>query len=230
MRRRPETPLNPEFSVAVPTNGFGEVAATVLASLISSDAPRSNCVTPKVARKVCRIFSPISGERVSPSEQGLASAGYDHTAVRHSARPHTATAAFHRKGPDIERIRRKRGNVDGSQGSDRRPMTSDPFTRSESSRRRQQRPGNFGVRRTSGEAYVGEAQRSRPSTTGATDQRQIIALQDETDVKRSSRKSVKGCTETGSRRRKGEGRYVEQLRGRGSPPLGNAPSFATGPR
>lgn len=90
--RRPRSPLlNPEFSRAVPTNGFGEIEAKALASLSSPGAPRPRPATPTPARKVCRISSPISSTR--PIRDGHYSSLFMGQPQQH-ARPHTADVPY----------------------------------------------------------------------------------------------------------------------------------------
>lgn len=89
--------VNPEFSKPVPTNGFGEVEATVVASLGHPGAPRPRPITtPKVARKVCRIFSPVSTARGgNPGVGTLSLNGQRHHDEQGAlSRPHTADAVI----------------------------------------------------------------------------------------------------------------------------------------
>lgn len=90
-------PFNPEFAKAVPTNGFGEVEATVNASLGHPGAPRTRSVPIMSARKVCRIFSPVSTPRAgAASGGGIGSLKnrLHHQQKESPLRPHTADAAF----------------------------------------------------------------------------------------------------------------------------------------
>lgn len=125
--RRPTSPLNPEFARAVPTNGFGEIEATALASLSSFAPPRPHSVTPKTARKVCRIFSPISSAR--SREGSLFTSQPQHT------RPHTADVP-HRPRIEVSNGKQNNGNICNSNSADSgnnhpvscRPVTSDSST------------------------------------------------------------------------------------------------------
>lgn len=190
--RRPETPLNPEFAKSIPTNGFGEIEATALASMSSYGAPRPQPITPKPARKVCRIFSPVCTPRAKAGGDrllvGLRPSAA--SAAHPDARPHTADAATYRPrggnestpkgaftGTDADSINNSRragiSNADEpGRRLGRRPMTSDSTTRIQ---QQQQQRGherhdtmisnttNIGSKYGGG---VGVDGRLRPSTTG----------------------------------------------------------------
>lgn len=74
-----------EFAKAVPTNGYGEVEATVIASLGHPGAPQPRpAATAKLKKKVCRIYSPVSIDRGTAGLRGRRR--QQHDACR---RPHT---------------------------------------------------------------------------------------------------------------------------------------------
>lgn len=133
IKPRPKTPLNPEFSSASPTNGFGEIESIVAASLYSPSAPRPNSATPRTARKVCIIHSPVTTGRAKSG--GDRSLGLPKGVSQH-ARPHTADAATYRQhGYDV--VHEAMGmpyNISsgiGGTGSGRlhhRPVTSNSLT------------------------------------------------------------------------------------------------------
>lgn len=90
-----------EFAKAVPTNGYGEVEATIVASLDCPGAPRPRPITTaKLAKKVCRIYSPVSTNR-NGDVGGVGGIGGLHQR-RHQQqiellRPHTADATTMRQ-------------------------------------------------------------------------------------------------------------------------------------
>lgn len=92
-----------EFSKAVPTNGYGEVEATIVASLDCPGAPRPRPITTaKLAKKACRIYSPVSTNR-NGDVGGVGGIGGLHQRRHHHQqkiellRPHTADATTMRQ-------------------------------------------------------------------------------------------------------------------------------------
>lgn len=185
-------PCNPEFEKAVPTNGFGEVEATVNASLGHPDAPRPRLIPIELTRKVCRIYSPVSTPRASCAAVG----GIGSSAVGGigstkrglyqqrdaPVRPHTADAALECRPTHM--MKGARADVRGISGvpaapylhadaTESTPMEvvrqrSRPMTSDGSSQRQKLKGRGLGIGRTgssniSGDALGGQL---RPSTSG----------------------------------------------------------------
>lgn len=86
-------PNTPEFVRAAPTKGFGEIEATVIASLSAPGAPRPRPITTKPERKLCRIYSPVSTTRDVKPIGGIARlVGQRYRQDDALLRPHTADA------------------------------------------------------------------------------------------------------------------------------------------
>lgn len=162
--RRPTSPLNPEFARAVPTNGFGEIEATALASLSSFAPPRPHSVTPKTARKVCRIFSPISSARSRDGSLSISQS--QHT------RPHTADVPY-RPRIEVSTGKQSNGNICNSNSVDSgnnhpvgcRPVTSDSSTERRASQLHNQLQGVNATGERAGVDGVGRRGELRPSTS-----------------------------------------------------------------
>jgi len=86
--------LASEFARAAPTTGFGEIEATVIASLSAPGAPRPRPINTKPERKLCRIFSPVSTTRDGEPSRGIGRwIGQRYKQDNVLLRPHTADAA-----------------------------------------------------------------------------------------------------------------------------------------
>lgn len=183
-------PVNPEFTKPVPTNGFGEVEATVIASLGHPGAPRPRpSTTAKLPRKVCRIHSPVSpGRAGNPGVGGIRSLYGQQRVDQQDAllRPHTADAAImyrprkmvaaeavtHIDGT-LARTAARTNNSDATD-STRQMMVGHgnrPMTCGASSYRRQQPRSGAGSGRVSTSSIQSDAAgvldgRFRPSTSG----------------------------------------------------------------
>lgn len=181
-----QPPCNPEFAKAVPTNGFGEVEATVTASLDHPSAPRPRSIPTKSAKKSCRIYSPVSTPRAGYSDvggmEGIGSLKAIYQQRDAPSRPHTADAALVHRSKNMETAAAAhRGSVSGvlavpcthAEASDSarlmvvhprsRPMTSD----GSSQWQKLQRHG-VGTRRIDGTSIDRHALGGqwRPSTSG----------------------------------------------------------------
>ena len=84
-----------KFVRAAPTKGFGEIEATVTASLSAPGAPRPRPITTKQDRRLCRIYSPVSTARGGKPSGGVASLiGQRYRQDDALRRPHTADSAL----------------------------------------------------------------------------------------------------------------------------------------
>lgn len=158
-----------EFAKAVPTNGFGEIEATVVASLGHPGAPRPRPInTAKLKKKVCRIFSPVSVDRgigglsgwhrqdISRRPHTVDNTGVGQPRAREKAAAGPAEAAT--EATDLARVTEGPGRS--------RPMTSDSLSRRQHQHRQL---GETAGRITSSRDTARTAdvdQRVRPSTSG----------------------------------------------------------------
>lgn len=180
-------PFNPEFAKAVPTNGYGEVEATVNASLGHPGAPRPRSIPMKLSRKICRIYSPVSTPRASYVDVGgggigsLKNGRYQHGDA--PLRPHTADAALmYRPSSMVPDAAAHVGCAPGVLAApclhasdatesarlvmveERRPMTSDgDASRRQKLQRRGLGTGHIGAKSIYNDAMGGQL---RPSTSG----------------------------------------------------------------
>lgn len=189
-----------EFAKAVPTNGYGEVEATVVASLDCPSAPRPRSITTaKLAKKVCRIYSPVSTNRHC-DVGGVGGIGGLHQR-RHQQqiellRPHTADATTMRQphtmvGGGVVQAAAMAIPVNVDVGSPkpapmmgvenhRRPTTSDASSqRQQQQKRRGASIGptpNTSSRFSAQAAAVEGGGQLRPSTTGGGRRRGTVVV------------------------------------------------------
>lgn len=176
--------FNPEFAKAVPTNGFGEVEATVNASLGNPGAPRPRSIPIMPARKLCRIYSPVSTPRAGYSSVGGIGTlkNRQHQQKEAPLRPHTADAAsLHRPSGMMEDTSDQVRDVSGARTAPRlyadatesarllmvqqrsRPTTSDGSSQRQTLPRRGLGAGRISSSGIDNGTLVGQL---RPSTSG----------------------------------------------------------------